>query len=84
MLTTILLVILGLYLFSQIMVRWVMPWLLHRYITRMQERMNPDGAQKNTHRDGTEVHIPRKQKSKSSRTYSNAEYVDFEDVDDVK
>lgn len=84
MLTTILLVILGLYLFSQIMVRWVMPWLLRRYIMRMQERMNPDAGQKTSRKDGTEVHIPRKQKSKSSRTYNNAEYVDYEDVDDGK
>ncbi|MPM22406.1 hypothetical protein SDC9_68861 [bioreactor metagenome] len=84
MLTTILLVILGLYLFSQIMVRWIMPWLLHRYITRMQDRMNPDAAQKKQSRGETDIHIPRKQKSKSSRTYSNAEYVDFEDVDDEK
>ncbi|HBG69609.1 MAG: hypothetical protein A2W93_13860 [Bacteroidetes bacterium GWF2_43_63] len=84
MLTTILLVILGLYLFSQVMVRWVMPWLLHRYIRRMQERMNPDSGQETTRKEGTDVHIPRKQKSKSNRTYSNAEYVDYEDVDDGK
>ena len=84
MLTTILLIILGLYLFSQILMRWIMPWLLHRYITRMQERMNPDGAQKKNRKNGTEVHIPRKQRSKSNRTYSSAEYIEFEEVNDEK
>jgi len=84
MLTTILIVILCLYLFGQIMARWVGPWLLHRYITRLQERMNPGAGQQKSQKTDSGVHIPRKQKSKSNRTYQSAEYVDFEDVDDEK
>jgi len=84
MLTTILIVICSLYLFSYIMRRWVAPWLLRRFIRRMQDRMNPGGQQQYTRKEGTDIHIPRKQKSKANRTYSNAEYVDFEDVDDKK
>jgi hypothetical protein len=79
---TFLIVILGLYLFSRIASRWILPWLLHRYITRMQERINPQGTKKSERRRETEIHIPRKQKVKSNRDYSNAEYIDFEEIDD--
>jgi len=84
MLTTILIVICSLYVFSYIMRRWVAPWLLRRFVRKMQERMSPGEPQQKARKEGADIHIPRKQKSKANRTYSNAEYVDFEDVDDEK
>lgn len=81
MLLNILIFILALYVFSQIMVRFVAPWLLRRYVRKMQQRMNPDAYEHHKKKQG-DIHIPRKQKSKPTRTYGNAEYIDYEDVSD--
>ncbi|PKP03152.1 MAG: hypothetical protein CVU11_09310 [Bacteroidetes bacterium HGW-Bacteroidetes-6] len=79
---TFLLVVLCLYIFMRIMSRWIAPWLLRRYMQKMQERMNPGAAQQKTRKKGTTVNIPRKQKSTRTRTYTSAENVDFEEIED--
>ncbi len=79
-----LIVIASLWLFSFIMRRWLGPWLLRRYVQKMQERMNPSAAQQQTRKKENAVNISRKKKEPHTRTYTSAEDVDYEEVDDEK
>ena len=75
------LIILGIYLFFRIMARWVAPWLLKRYVSRMQKQYDEQQGVVRDKKSNTTIHIPRKDKNKKRSPNYYAEDVSFEELD---
>ncbi|HPE87020.1 MAG: hypothetical protein PHU97_02475 [Bacteroidales bacterium] len=66
------------YLLFRIMGRYVLPWLVSRYVKKQKEKY--EGRTANG-REG-EIHIRRSGDARPKVNADAAEYVDFEDIDD--
>jgi hypothetical protein len=69
----------------KLVARYVMPWVITRFIKKQQEKFNNmNGAPNSNHNEKNdgEVHIKTKQSKKHKNDNRFGEYVDFEDVDD--
>jgi len=69
----------------KLVARYVVPWVITRFIKKQQEKFNnmngfPDTNPNAT--NGGEVHVVTKQKNKTKGDDNFGEYVDFEDVED--
>ncbi len=67
----------------KIAVRYIMPWVLTRFVKKQQEKFNNMNNYSNYNTNtNNDIHV----KTKSNHTHTNdtdfGEYVDFEDVDD--
>lgn len=77
MLIKLFFIILGLYLFFLVSVRWLFPWLVRWYLKRTLKKMEQSFYPKAERK----INVKRKQKSYQPRDkYSNAEYIDFEEI----
>lgn len=69
----------------KLFLRYVVPWMITRFMKKQQDKFNQmNGFPNSEHsrkKDG-EVNIKSKQTKKSGEDTSFGEYVDFEDVDD--
>jgi len=69
----------------KLVARYVMPWIISRFIKKQQEKFNNmngfPNANNNTPNEG-EVHIKTKKTNRPNKNEKFGEYVDFEDVDD--
>ncbi|MBN2728061.1 MAG: hypothetical protein JXR53_02465 [Bacteroidales bacterium] len=75
------LILIGIYLFFRIMARWVAPWLLKRYIKRMQKRYDEQNGYVRGKDGKTNIHIPRKDKNKKRSPNYDAEDISYEEID---
>ncbi|NOX84446.1 MAG: DUF4834 domain-containing protein [Chlorobi bacterium] len=70
-----------LYYLIKLFFRYVVPWLLRRYVKKQQEKFGQNAWNENKPREG-EVKIKRTARTKQKDDVGFGEYIDFEDVDD--
>ncbi len=69
----------------KLVARYVMPWVITRFIKKQQEKFNSMNGFPNANHNSTnegEVHIKTKKSNSAKNDDGFGEYVDFEDVDD--
>ncbi|MFK5856905.1 MAG: DUF4834 domain-containing protein [Bacteroidota bacterium] len=69
----------------KLIARYVMPWVIARFIKKQQEKFNNMGGFPNPNsntRDEGDVHIKTKKPNSTKNDDGFGEYVDFEDVDE--
>ncbi len=68
----------------KLVARYVMPWVITRFIKKQQQKFNDMNGVNNSNYDPTnegEVHIKTKKTKSAKNDDDFGEYVDFEDVD---
>ena len=69
----------------RLVIRYVVPWLIARFMKKQQDKFNQMGGFSNSGYNQTkegDVNLNTKRNQKSKKDDGFGEYVDFEDVDD--
>ncbi len=72
-----------LYYLAKLFFRYVLPWLLRRYVKKQQEKFGQNEWKQDTPPEG-EIKIKRTTRTKPKDDGEFGEYIDFEDVNDNK